>query len=51
MKKLCSYSKEDIKSNFEDLKRKIENPKYVCKKCLRCSNTDEVLCKGEELAE
>ena len=48
-KTLCSYKGEEIKQNKEEIKKEISQPKYYCKKCLRVSKTEKLLCKAKLL--
>ena len=43
---LCDWERCDIEKDIATLVSLIHNPKYVCKKCARVSNTESVLCKS-----
>ena len=43
---LCDWERCDIENDITILVSLIKNPKYVCKKCARVSNTESVLCKS-----
>jgi len=48
--KMCKYSKNDINDSFEDLKKKVSSPRYICRKCIRVAESKDCLCKPEKLA-
>ncbi len=43
---LCDLDRKDIENDIASLVFLIQNPKYICKKCARVSNTESVLCKS-----
>jgi hypothetical protein len=47
--KLCDWKKDDIKKNFEALRKIVSRPKYVCKKCARVSAKSDHICKPVSL--
>ena len=46
---LCDWERKDIESNMAILISMVNSPKYVCKKCARVANTDDVLCKSQKI--
>jgi len=48
-KTLCHWNKIEIKENKELLFSIIKNPKYYCKKCIRVSNDEKLICKAEKI--
>jgi hypothetical protein len=50
IKTFCKWSSKDILKNIELLSKLTSNPKFVCGKCARVSNTKKSLCKPIALA-
>ena len=48
-KTICSIKGEEIKILKKEIKKEISNPKYYCKKCLRVSSKEILLCKAKKL--
>lgn len=48
-KALCHLKGDEINILKEEIKKEISQPKYYCKKCLRVSVTEELLCKAKKL--
>ena len=48
-KTFCAIKGEDIKILKKEIKKEIGNPKFYCKKCLRVSSTENLLCKAKKL--
>ena len=46
---LCDWERKDIESDMAILMSLVNRPKYVCKKCARVANTDDVLCKSKKI--
>ncbi|MBN2614575.1 MAG: hypothetical protein JXR71_02680 [Bacteroidales bacterium] len=44
-KTFCGFSKDEIKENLEDIILLVNEPRYICRKCARVSNTGDRLCK------
>lgn len=49
IKKLCEIKKEDYKFYEEEILKIVQNPLFICKKCLRVANDKKFLCKGKEI--
>ena len=49
MKKLCKFKKANYKKNKKFILLHINDPKFICKKCLRVSDEKEFLCKSEKI--
>ncbi|MFQ3579938.1 MAG: hypothetical protein SNJ71_07355 [Bacteroidales bacterium] len=49
MKTLCKLSK-DVKQNFSEIKNFVSNPEYICMKCGRVSNYEN-LCDAKSLLD
>lgn len=49
MKHLCSLSKKGVDENMKKIVSLIVDPKFICMKCARVSNTGERLCKPAKL--
>lgn len=49
IKKMCKANNKDYKEIKKELKELVNDPKFVCKKCLRVSNNEDKLCKPDEL--
>lgn len=47
IKKLCDIKKTDFDKYKNELVTIVNNPKYICKKCLRVANSKKYLCKAE----
>ena len=43
-KKLCKWTKEEYKDDFEKLVKIVKKPKYVCVKCGRVAKSKKWLC-------
>lgn len=48
-KTFCAIKSEEIKILKKEIKQEISNPRFYCKKCLRVSNTEKLLCKSKKL--
>lgn len=48
-KKLCKYAKEGLKKNEELIMAEVRSPQYICKKCLRVSTNEKLLCDSKEI--
>ena len=46
-KKICDWTKDDIKENKTLLFSLVKIPNHYCKKCARTATTAEYLCKAE----
>jgi hypothetical protein len=46
---LCDWDRKEIESEMATLVSLVNNPKYVCKKCARVANAEEVLCKSQKI--
>ncbi|MFA5420395.1 MAG: hypothetical protein WC341_18215 [Bacteroidales bacterium] len=44
-KHLCKYEKKEISDHLDYLLSIVRSPVYMCEKCVRTANTDQVLCK------
>lgn len=48
-KKICDWSKRDLKERFAELQAIVEQPSYACLKCGRAACAKKWLCKAEPL--
>lgn len=48
-KKICDWTKVDIKENKTLLYSLVKTPNHLCKKCARTATTPEYLCKSEKI--
>jgi hypothetical protein len=48
-KTLCDWQRKDIEKDVALLISLVSQPKYVCKKCARVANSEDVLCKSYKL--
>ena len=48
-KELCKWDKDDIKDKLEKLKKLVDEPRFICRKCGRAANDSDNLCKPEKL--
>ncbi len=46
-KNLCKWKKKDFTDNFDDLKKIVQNPNYICSKCGRAASAKKYLCDPE----
>ena len=44
-KTFCDLSKDEIKEKLDELILLTNQPRYICRKCARVSNTEDYLCK------
>ena len=49
MKKLCKFKDKNFSENKAFILLHTKAPKFICRKCLRVSNTKKLLCKGEDI--
>jgi hypothetical protein len=45
----CDFNSNDIKKWEDEILREVRFPKYICKKCIRVSNTKDLLCKPQKI--
>ena len=45
-KKLCDLDKKLIEKKLDSLIKHVDDPNFVCRKCLRVANSDNFLCKA-----
>ena len=50
-KSFCKWSREDVKSNWDELYDLMGKSKFVCEKCLRSARLKGNLCKPEKLVK
>lgn len=50
-KSFCKWSREDVKSNWDELYDLMGKSKFVCEKCLRSAKLKGNLCKPEKLVK
>jgi len=48
-KKMCKWSKSDIKKHFDKFKETVSEPKYACANCARVAGKKKSLCKPIDL--
>jgi hypothetical protein len=46
---LCKMKKNMIDEHFIEIKNIVNNPKYICKRCLRVAAKKKFLCKPTKL--
>ncbi|MEM6329619.1 MAG: hypothetical protein AAF790_05155 [Planctomycetota bacterium] len=44
-KKICDWSKRDLRESFDQLRIIVERPKFACIKCGRAASAKKWLCK------
>ena len=51
-KTLCKLVKDDyLDKHMDEYIEMIDKPKYVCKKCGRSANKEDVLCKAQKIKD
>lgn len=45
IKKMCKVKEDKFKDIKNEVMKEVKEPKYICKKCLRVSTTEDILCK------
>lgn len=51
-KKMCKLTKDELeKEALRDYVKLIKPAKFVCKKCGRVANSEELLCKGKKVKD
>ncbi|GAU79072.1 hypothetical protein [Fusibacter sp. 3D3] len=51
-KKMCKRVKEDyLETHLIEYIEHVKNPRYVCKKCGRVADEEELLCKSKKIKE
>ena len=45
MKNLCDLGKKEIEKKIEDIKKMVDRPTCVCRKCARAANDEKYVCK------
>ena len=45
MKTLCDMDKNEIEKKLERIKKMVNKPRFVCRKCARAANEEEYVCK------
>ena len=45
MKCLCDLDKKEVEKRIEKIKRMVDKPKYICRKCARAANDADYVCK------
>lgn len=50
-KKLCKLERKDIEKDFNNFKKIVGDPKYICKKCVRTSSSEDNLCKAKKIKQ
>lgn len=48
-KEICDWTKAEISVHFEQLKKIVSKPAYVCTKCGRAANRKKWLCHAKRL--
>jgi hypothetical protein len=48
-KRLCDWSKKELRERFAELRELVRTPRYACTKCGRAARVERVLCKPKEL--
>ncbi|MBN2637500.1 MAG: hypothetical protein JXR65_00260 [Bacteroidales bacterium] len=49
-KTFCDFSKDEIRENLEEIILLVNEPRYICRKCARVSNTGDHLCKPVKMS-
>ncbi|MGM0461974.1 MAG: hypothetical protein ACQEQ4_06090 [Fibrobacterota bacterium] len=47
IKKMCKIKK--LKDNKEEILEQVKSPTHICKKCLRVSADEKLLCSGKKI--
>lgn len=50
MKHLCDLCKKGVDKNLSKILEAVDDPKFLCQKCIRVSNDKERLCKPAKLS-
>ncbi len=48
-KHLCKYSKKDVEGNLKEISSLVCEPKFICAKCARAANIEEILCNPKSI--
>lgn len=48
-KKICDWSKKELRERFDELATMIDAPRFVCPKCGRAANEKRWLCKAKAI--
>jgi len=48
-KAFCHLKGDEMKILKEEIKKEISQPKYYCKKCIRVSSTENLLCNPKKI--
>lgn len=48
-KNLCKLSKKDVEANLKDITLLVINPQFICCKCARVANREDLLCHPQKL--
>lgn len=49
IKKMCKIKEDKFKDLKSKIMKELREPKHVCKKCLRVSKNQDLLCKPETI--
>ncbi|MBC8368224.1 hypothetical protein H8E52_12530 [bacterium] len=42
---LCDLDKKDIENKLEAIKKLVDKPRFICVKCARAANKEDLVCK------
>lgn len=48
-KHLCKLNKKEVEDNLKKIALLVNNPAFICSKCARVANEDELLCHPHAL--
>jgi len=48
-KKMCKLADDGLKKKEKEILEQVIHPKYICKKCLRVSSDEDLLCSPKKL--
>jgi len=49
IKSLCDLDKKEIEKNLIEIIPLVIKPKYICTKCARVANSEDLLCKAVKI--
>jgi hypothetical protein len=48
-KRLCDWTKKEIKKHFEEVCEVVSEPRYVCRECARSASQPQYLCEPKKM--
>jgi hypothetical protein len=48
-KHLCKWDKDEIKDDLDKLRKLVDEPRFICRKCGRAAKDSDYLCKPVKL--